>query len=75
MHLSRALFAGRAAGGPAEQVLAAAWDVLSSAGIKPDYLDLRGTDLGDAPARGPARLLVAARIGSTRLIDNVSVEL
>ncbi len=34
---------------------------------------LRGPDLGPAPAAGEARLLVAARIGGVRLIDNVMV--
>jgi pantoate--beta-alanine ligase len=43
--------------------------------IKVDYLDLRAADLGEIPEHGPARLLVAARVGSTRLIDNVAVTL
>jgi len=75
--LSRALFAGRAqAGEGALSVISRAAGVLvAEPGIAVDYLDLRATDLGEVPEHGPARLLVAARVGSTRLIDNVGLEL
>jgi pantoate--beta-alanine ligase len=72
--LSRALDAGAAAAsrGP-EAVVAAA---RAAAGdLELDYLELRDPALGAPPASGPARLLIAARVGSTRLIDNRPVEL
>jgi pantoate--beta-alanine ligase len=75
--LSRALFAGRDAahrGAPAA-VAAAAAELEAHPELKVDYLELRSAELGRAPEKGAARLLVAARIGSTRLIDNVEVQL
>jgi pantoate--beta-alanine ligase len=75
--LNRALQAGADAGpdGPAA-VLAAAREVLAGApDLVPDYLELTDPDLGPAPTAGAARLLLAARAGSTRLLDNVPVRL
>ncbi len=75
--LYRALRAGADAGPRgADAVLAAAGEVLATApDLVPDYLALTAPDLGPAPAAGPARLLLAARAGATRLIDNTAVQL
>ncbi|TQF04863.1 pantoate--beta-alanine ligase [Kitasatospora acidiphila] len=76
--LSGALFAGRDAGaqGPAA-VRAAAAEVLKAAdGVELDYLALIDPhDFVEAPDdfQGEAVLAVAAKVGATRLIDNVRI--
>jgi pantoate--beta-alanine ligase len=77
--LSGALAAGAAAagaGGGPTAVLAAARAVLDAAGgVDVDYLELAGPDDLGPVAAGPALLLIAARVGTTRLIDNISLVL
>ncbi|HWB51995.1 MAG TPA: pantoate--beta-alanine ligase [Stellaceae bacterium] len=61
---------------PPAGVLARAVMALGEAGFAVEYLELRDAEtlapLTEAPAR-PARLLAAAHLGKTRLIDNLSV--
>lgn len=75
--ISSALLAGMyaAGGGPAAVVDAARAVLDEVPAISVDYLDLRDPWLEPAPAVGPARLLVAARLGSTRLLDNIGIDL
>jgi pantoate--beta-alanine ligase len=75
--ISAALRAGAAAGPDgADAVLAAARSVLAARPtLTADYLALTDPDLGPTPTSGPARLLVAVRAGTTRLLDNVPVSL
>jgi pantoate--beta-alanine ligase len=75
--LSHALFAARdaAALGASAALDAARAELDKADGVDVDYLELTDPDLGPAPASGAARMLVAARVGSTRLIDNVALTL
>ena len=59
-----------------DHALAAARAVLRAAqGVDLDYLVVTGPDLGPAPEQGEGRALIAARVGTTRLIDNIPLQL
>jgi len=74
--LHRSLQAGAAAAaGGADAVLAAARRVIDDASIDVDYLALTDPDLGEPVPGQDARLLIAARVGKPRLIDNIGLTL
>lgn len=65
-------------GAPVAEVEAEAVAALAAAGFgKVDYVEVRSAEdlsrLGPGPIAGPARLLAAAFLGKTRLIDNMAV--
>jgi pantoate--beta-alanine ligase len=63
-----------AKGGDPEAALAQAREMLTAAGFEIDYVTLADAEtLGDPVEGRPMRLLAAARIGGTRLIDNIPV--
>ena len=64
-----------AAADGADAALGAVRAVLADAGLEPASSELRAPDLGPAPATGPARLLLAVRVGDVRLLDNAAVRL
>ena len=69
----QAMRAQRAAGGSLERIEADARAALEAAGFVVDYAELRRADLSrpDHAAEPELVALVAARLGSTRLIDNL----
>lgn len=74
----RAVRAGVAAaseGASVTEVLAAATAELIGDDVVADYVVVTDPELGPAPDHGAARLLVAARVGDVRLLDNSAVEL
>jgi pantoate--beta-alanine ligase len=63
-------------GEPIDQALARGREQIEAAGFKLDYLEARHAEtLAPIASKkdGPVRLLVAAKIGTTRLIDNLGV--
>jgi pantoate--beta-alanine ligase len=58
-----------------DAVVGAAELELGRYGLVADYLELTDPELGPPPVLGAARLLVAARVGTTRLIDNCAITL
>ena len=63
-------------GEPIDQVLARGRRALTDAGFAPDYLEARHAETLApvvSPKDGPIRLMVAAKLGATRLIDNLAV--
>jgi pantoate--beta-alanine ligase len=77
LHRVLADCASRIAGGAAlTSITAEGRAAIERAGFAVDYLEARHTDTLQpitSPQDGPMRLLVAARLGRTRLIDNVAV--
>jgi len=75
--LSAALTAGaHAATRGAQAALDAARAVLDvTPGLVVDYLELRDAELGPLRDNRSGRLLVAARLGTTRLLDNIGIQI
>ena len=72
--ISAALRAGQAAAHQGRvAALEAASEVLAAADIEPDYLVITNADLGAPIVGEPGRILIAARVGTPRLLDNMPI--
>lgn len=49
--------------------------LLAAPGVEPDYVVVTDDDLGAPKAPGHARILIAARVGGVRLLDNAALDL
>ena len=73
----RAMAQGVGAGAPLAGLEAAALAALTAQGFAPDYAVVRAADTLGAPAPGARQhlvALIAARLGTTRLIDNLLID-
>jgi pantoate--beta-alanine ligase len=75
--LSAALLAGMyAAGeGPAAALDAARAVLDEVPAIEVDYLEVRDPMMGPVSSEGAARMLIAGRLGRTRLLDNIAIDI
>jgi pantoate--beta-alanine ligase len=67
-----------AKGGPRAEIMARGKAAIERAGFKIDYFEARHAETLApiaSPKEGPIRLLVAAKLGATRLIDNLGIPL
>jgi pantoate--beta-alanine ligase len=65
-----------AGGAGAEQVRELVQALLAAApGVEPDYVAITDSHLRPVSSAGPARILVAARVGGVRLLDNAALDL
>ena len=67
-----------ASGGPLAEIMTRGTAAIERAGFKIDYFEARHAETLApiaSPKEGPIRLLVAAKLGATRLIDNLGVPL